>query len=247
MAFASSNSSSKASAAPWSRRSSWQAACSPLFPGTPRSKGCACISRSGSRCSRPSELQTALVLVAWLIGFSSSATRLCRRRAAAHRRLRRYSHRLDRLFLHQPLHLVQRARAPRHHRAQALRRAERFRRPDRQTADRGHRRTAEARAGASGDDRSRKDARPDFARPGRRSVSREHPRRRRARSADLRENYKEGAGAGVRYSAFDRYTKLAQQSLGAHAALPNGTGRLCFKHQAARFHRKATASLPAGL
>src|ERR1700728_2782708 len=28
------------------------------------------------------------------------------------------------------------------------------------------------------------------------------------------ENYKEGAGAGVRYSAFDRYTKLAQQSLG---------------------------------
>jgi len=27
------------------------------------------------------------------------------------------------------------------------------------------------------------------------------------------ENYKEGAGAGVRYSAFDRYTKLAQQSL----------------------------------
>ena len=26
-------------------------------------------------------------------------------------------------------------------------------------------------------------------------------------------NYKEGAGAGVRYSAFDRYTKLAQQSL----------------------------------
>jgi hypothetical protein len=29
------------------------------------------------------------------------------------------------------------------------------------------------------------------------------------------DNYKEGAGAGVRYSAFDRYTKLAQQSLGA--------------------------------
>lgn len=28
------------------------------------------------------------------------------------------------------------------------------------------------------------------------------------------ENYREGAGAGVRYSAFDRYTKLAQQSLG---------------------------------
>jgi hypothetical protein len=28
------------------------------------------------------------------------------------------------------------------------------------------------------------------------------------------ENYKEGAGAGVRYSAFDRYTKLAEQSLG---------------------------------
>ena len=28
------------------------------------------------------------------------------------------------------------------------------------------------------------------------------------------ENYKEGAGAGVRYSAFDRYTKLAQESLG---------------------------------
>jgi hypothetical protein len=28
------------------------------------------------------------------------------------------------------------------------------------------------------------------------------------------ENYKEGAGAGVRYSAFDRYTKLAVQSLG---------------------------------
>lgn len=27
------------------------------------------------------------------------------------------------------------------------------------------------------------------------------------------ENYKEGAGAGVRYSAFDRYTKLAEQSL----------------------------------
>ncbi len=27
------------------------------------------------------------------------------------------------------------------------------------------------------------------------------------------ENYKEGAGAGVRYSAFDRYTKLAQESL----------------------------------
>ena len=27
------------------------------------------------------------------------------------------------------------------------------------------------------------------------------------------DNYKEGAGAGVRYSAFDRYTKLAQQSL----------------------------------
>jgi len=27
------------------------------------------------------------------------------------------------------------------------------------------------------------------------------------------ENYKEGAGAGVRYSAFDRYTKLAQQAL----------------------------------
>ncbi len=27
------------------------------------------------------------------------------------------------------------------------------------------------------------------------------------------ENYKEGAGEGVRYSAFDRYTKLAQQSL----------------------------------
>jgi hypothetical protein len=27
------------------------------------------------------------------------------------------------------------------------------------------------------------------------------------------ENYQEGAGAGVRYSAFDRYTKLAQQSL----------------------------------
>jgi hypothetical protein len=27
-------------------------------------------------------------------------------------------------------------------------------------------------------------------------------------------NYKEGAGAGVRYSAFDRYTKLAQESLG---------------------------------
>jgi hypothetical protein len=27
-------------------------------------------------------------------------------------------------------------------------------------------------------------------------------------------NYKEGAGAGVRYSAFDRYTKLAEQSLG---------------------------------
>ena len=29
------------------------------------------------------------------------------------------------------------------------------------------------------------------------------------------ENYKEGSGEGVRYSAFDRYTKLAQQSLGA--------------------------------
>jgi hypothetical protein len=28
------------------------------------------------------------------------------------------------------------------------------------------------------------------------------------------DNYKEGAGAGVRYSAFDRYTKLAQESLG---------------------------------
>jgi hypothetical protein len=28
------------------------------------------------------------------------------------------------------------------------------------------------------------------------------------------ENYKEGAGSGVRYSAFDRYTKLAEQSLG---------------------------------
>jgi hypothetical protein len=28
------------------------------------------------------------------------------------------------------------------------------------------------------------------------------------------ENYKEGAGAGVRYSAFDRYTKLARESLG---------------------------------
>jgi hypothetical protein len=28
------------------------------------------------------------------------------------------------------------------------------------------------------------------------------------------ENYKEGAGAGVRYSAFDRYAKLAQESLG---------------------------------
>jgi hypothetical protein len=27
------------------------------------------------------------------------------------------------------------------------------------------------------------------------------------------ENYKEGAGAGIRYSAFDRYTKLAEQSL----------------------------------
>lgn len=27
------------------------------------------------------------------------------------------------------------------------------------------------------------------------------------------ENYKEGAGAGVRYSAFDRYTKRAEQSL----------------------------------
>lgn len=27
-------------------------------------------------------------------------------------------------------------------------------------------------------------------------------------------NYREGAGAGVRYSAFDRYTKLAQESLG---------------------------------
>src|SRR5580704_2364737 len=27
------------------------------------------------------------------------------------------------------------------------------------------------------------------------------------------ENYQEGAGAGVRYSAFDRYTKLAEQSL----------------------------------
>ena len=29
------------------------------------------------------------------------------------------------------------------------------------------------------------------------------------------ENYKEGSGEGVRYSAFDRYTKLAQQSLAA--------------------------------
>lgn len=29
------------------------------------------------------------------------------------------------------------------------------------------------------------------------------------------QNYKEGTGAGVRYSAFDRYTKLAQQSLAA--------------------------------
>jgi hypothetical protein len=28
------------------------------------------------------------------------------------------------------------------------------------------------------------------------------------------ENYREGAGAGVRYSAFERYTKLAQESLG---------------------------------
>ncbi len=28
------------------------------------------------------------------------------------------------------------------------------------------------------------------------------------------DNYKEGAGAGVRYSAFDRYSKLAQESLG---------------------------------
>jgi len=28
------------------------------------------------------------------------------------------------------------------------------------------------------------------------------------------QNYKEGAGAGVRYSAFDRYSKLAQESLG---------------------------------
>jgi hypothetical protein len=28
------------------------------------------------------------------------------------------------------------------------------------------------------------------------------------------DNYKEGAGAGVRYSAFDRYTKLAEQALG---------------------------------
>ena len=55
---------------------------------------------------------------------------------------------------------------------------------------------------------------PDFPRPGCRSVPGEHAQRGGAGSADLRRDYKkEGAGAGVRYSAFDRYTKLAGQSL----------------------------------
>ena len=65
-------------------------------------------------------LQTALVLVAWLIGFSSRRHASHRPPRALDRRLYCYRHRFDRFLLHQPLHLVQRARAPRYHRAQAL-------------------------------------------------------------------------------------------------------------------------------
>ncbi len=60
-------------------------------------------------------------------------------------------------------------------------------------------------------------------------------------------NYKEGAGEGVRYSAFDRYTKLAAAVARADAALANGIGRFCRKQQPLEFDAATTGSLPAGL
>ena len=92
------------------------------------------------------------------------------------------------------------------------------RRRDAETFDRSHRRAAEARARAPGDDGRREDARSHFARAGCRCIPGTCGRPWRGKRRPTRRNYKEGSGEGVRYSAFDRYTKLAEQSLASECS-----------------------------
>jgi hypothetical protein len=65
------------------------------------------------------------------------------------------------------------------------------------------------------------------------------------------ENYKEGAGAGVRYSAFDRYTKLARESLGEMqrsqtelASFVSNTKPLDSTQQQLEAYRRVDANVP---
>jgi hypothetical protein len=67
------------------------------------------------------------------------------------------------------------------------------------------------------------------------------------------DNYKEGAGAGVRYSAFDRYTKLAQESLGQMqrsqaelASFVSNTKPLDSTQQQLEAYRQVYANVPWG-
>ncbi len=61
------------------------------------------------------------------------------------------------------------------------------------------------------------------------------------------EGYREGSGEGVRYSAFDRYTKLAEQSLSRYAACAIPARRIYCASQTARSDRQAAPSLSASL
>ena len=115
-------------------------------------------------------VQTALVLVAWLIGFSSSSGR-ANRRPIADRGLCHDSDRIGRILVRQSVHLVQRARAAGRDRAQALRCGERIRGSSSDAAHVRDRRATEACAGAGRTDRGRENAWPHLARTGCRSLS----------------------------------------------------------------------------
>ena len=136
-------------------------------------------------------VQSALVLVAWLVGVTEVPPR------PARRRLRRHRRRLDRLLVRQPPHLVRLARATGHDRAGPLRRARRRGREVAGAPHRRRRRGAEARAGARRDDGGREGPRLHLARHGPGPVPRPGPRGGGPRGGELRRLLPRGPGPGA--------------------------------------------------